>query len=315
MVTIYAFSIENFKRSKYEVDALMDMAKVKLSQLAQHGDLLDRYGASVRVLGQRALVKADVLEAIDRAVHMTSGNKRAILNVCFPYTSHDEITTAIRNTVVEYSTPLLSPKRPFSESHIANTIRTRHLSAAAVRMRSHSPSSGSTSEIEDSASSSTTLHPESPHEDTTLSFSSSTSSSSISKPPHTYPDLLVTDTKSNHPPPTQIPAPLYPDPESITADILNDHVFTAGLPGLDLLVRTSGVERLSDFMLWQCHQDTEIVFLKCLWPEFDLWTFLPVLVEWQWRRRKADERKRGTQKIESSSGANGDGEKQEAGTR
>ncbi|KAK5015854.1 cis-prenyltransferase [Cryomyces antarcticus] len=76
VVTIYAFSIENFKRSRYEVDALMDMAKVKLSQLAQHGDLLDRYGASIRILGQRELVKPDVLEAIDRAVALTSGNDR-----------------------------------------------------------------------------------------------------------------------------------------------------------------------------------------------------------------------------------------------
>ncbi len=73
-MTIYAFSIENFKRSKYEVDALMEMAKIKLSQLAQHGELLDRYGASIRILGQRDLVKPDVLQAIDRAVEMTSGN-------------------------------------------------------------------------------------------------------------------------------------------------------------------------------------------------------------------------------------------------
>lgn len=76
MVTVYAFSIENFNRSKYEVDALMDMAKVKLSELAQHGDLLDRYGACIRVLGQRDLVKPDVLEAIDKAVALTSGNTR-----------------------------------------------------------------------------------------------------------------------------------------------------------------------------------------------------------------------------------------------
>lgn len=74
VVTVYAFSIENFNRSKYEVDALMEMAKVKLSQLAQHGDLLDRYGASVRILGQRDLVKPDVLEAIDRAVELTKRN-------------------------------------------------------------------------------------------------------------------------------------------------------------------------------------------------------------------------------------------------
>jgi ditrans,polycis-polyprenyl diphosphate synthase len=74
IVTVYAFSIENFKRSKYEVDALMEMAKVKLSQLSQHGDLLDRYGASVRVLGQRDLVKPDVLEAIEKAVELTRNN-------------------------------------------------------------------------------------------------------------------------------------------------------------------------------------------------------------------------------------------------
>lgn len=74
VVTVYAFSIENFKRSKYEVDALMEMAKVKLSQLSQHGDLLDRYGASIRILGQRDLVKPDVLEAIDKAVELTRNN-------------------------------------------------------------------------------------------------------------------------------------------------------------------------------------------------------------------------------------------------
>ena len=74
VVTVYAFSIENFKRSKYEVDALMEMAKVKLSQLSQHGDLLDRYGASVRILGQKDLVKPDVLEAIDKAVELTRNN-------------------------------------------------------------------------------------------------------------------------------------------------------------------------------------------------------------------------------------------------
>lgn len=75
-MTIYAFSIENFKRSKHEVDALMSMAKVKLQQLAEHGALLDRYGASIRVLGQRELVQPDVLMAVDKAVAMTAHNKK-----------------------------------------------------------------------------------------------------------------------------------------------------------------------------------------------------------------------------------------------
>ena len=247
----------------------MDMAKVKLAQMLQHGDLLDRYGVAIRVSGQRELTKPDLLADIDRATKSTSRNGDAILNVCFPYTSHEEMTTAIRSTVVDYSKLLPVHQRPFSESHIKHTIRSRHLSVAAARIRdrSRSPSSGGTSEVEDSTSSSTTLGPDSPPPDSLL--------------PEKIDDGSDDEIRNK-----------YPDPECITPEILNDHMYTAGLPPLDLLVRTSGVERLSDFMLWQCHENTEIVFLKCLWPEFDLWSFLPVLVEWQWRRKKTDERER-----------------------
>ncbi|TKA67473.1 hypothetical protein B0A49_08491 [Cryomyces minteri] len=276
VVTIYAFSIENFKRSRYEVDALMDMAKVKLSQLAQHGDLLDRYGASIRILGQRELVKPDVLDAIDRAVALTSGNDRAILNVCFPYTSRDEITTAIRGTVADYSKPFKPAlKRPFSETHITRNIRSRQLSIVSeepLALRSTSDTASSVdADADDSASASTTPNP-------------SSSTSVTNKNPF--------EDNSNPPDfePSKSAVSNYPDPETITSETLSDHMSTAGTPPLDLLVRTSGVERLSDFMLWQCHQDTSIVFLECLWPEFDLWQFLPVLVEWQWQRKKALER-------------------------
>lgn len=88
-------------------------------------------------------------------------------------------------------------------------------------------------------------------------------------------------------------AATFRDPETITAETLTDNMLTTGAPPLDLLVRTSGVQRLSDFMLWQCHEKTSIVFLDCLWPEFDLWQFLPVLVEWQWQKKKLQEQDRG----------------------
>jgi ditrans,polycis-polyprenyl diphosphate synthase len=78
VVTIYAFSIENFKRSKHEVDALMSMAKVKLEQLSEHGALLDRYGASVR-----ELIKPDVLKAVDNAVSRTAHNKKSVALHCW----------------------------------------------------------------------------------------------------------------------------------------------------------------------------------------------------------------------------------------
>ncbi|EHY60835.1 Dehydrodolichyl diphosphate synthase complex subunit SPAC4D7.04c [Exophiala dermatitidis] len=291
-VTIYAFSIENFKRSKYEVDALMEMAKIKLKQLVEHGDLLDRYGARIRILGQRELIKPDVLEVVDQAVKMTQGNGNCVLNVCFPYTSREEITAAVRGTVEEFSRPIPPvAKSPFKEERIAHTIRSQQQSstylepeAAGSGFGLQSPSSSTTSlssydndndndtlSSSVSVSTSTTLHPD----DNTEMTSTSTSS-----------EQQQTQSHGDKNTPLKLK---YPSPELITPETLDSHMYTAGDPPVDLLIRTSGVSRLSDYLLWQCHEDTQIVFLDVLWPDFDLWSFLPVLWEWQWRTRKCQQ--------------------------
>jgi hypothetical protein len=81
VVTVYAFSIENFNRPKYEVEGLMQLAKVKLEQLTKYGHILDRYGARVRVLGQRELIRADVLAEVDKAVARTKHNNKFVSNI------------------------------------------------------------------------------------------------------------------------------------------------------------------------------------------------------------------------------------------
>lgn len=288
-VTIYAFSIENFKRSRWEVDALMDMAKTKLVQMSAHGELFERYGASVKILGDRDLIREDVLKQVDRAVEMTKNNGKAVLNVCFPYTSREEITRSIRDTVQEYSQPPRKKqgKKMFSENHIQQNIKSRHLYSVEEEDNSNNKSqdtlnlaaAGSDvdsafSDQEQRSTSSTTQ----PSEDTAPSSRTSHSAS---------PDLKPLD------PSTKAAAAAstahLPDPELITASTLTNNMYTRDAPPLDLLVRTSGVSRLSDFMLWQCHEGTELRFLDILWPEFDLWHFLPVLLEWQRGQRKARE--------------------------
>jgi ditrans,polycis-polyprenyl diphosphate synthase len=54
----------------------MDMAKLRLVQLAQHGQLLQRYGAKIQFLGKRDMVRPDVLEAIEEAIELTKDNGR-----------------------------------------------------------------------------------------------------------------------------------------------------------------------------------------------------------------------------------------------
>ena len=181
VVTIYAFSIENFKRSKYEVDVLMDLAKNNLLQLCQHGDIADQYDIRIKILGQRNLVAEDVRKVIERAESMTATNTRATLNVCFPYTSRDEMTAAV--------------------SSLVEKAETGGLSRAEI--------------------------------------------------------------------------------EHLSIHDFEEELMTVGCPDPDIMIRTSGVERLSDFLLWQSGQSTTIRFVDAYWPDFNLWTFLPILVEWQ----------------------------------
>ncbi|MEL7048243.1 MAG: isoprenyl transferase [Pseudomonadota bacterium] len=56
-------------------------------------------------------------------------------------------------------------------------------------------------------------------------------------------------------------------PDAISAEALDAYLDTAGVPDPDLLIRTSGELRLSNFLLWQCAY-TEFVFLEENWPEF-----------------------------------------------
>jgi ditrans,polycis-polyprenyl diphosphate synthase len=179
------------------------------------------------------------------------------------------MTTAIRTTVEEYSTTPRPHSTLFTQNRITQKILSKQAgepdpleSITESPSPSPTPSSMQSDDQDDAVSTATTLH------------------SSDSTAVKTADDEAA--------------VAIYPNAETITPETLDRHMYTAGCPPLDIFVRTSGVERLSDFLLWQTHQSTQVFFLKCFWPEFDLWHFLPVLVEWQWRQKQnaRDERPR-----------------------
>lgn len=186
--TVYAFSIENFKRLKTEVDWLMDLAKAKLKQMSQHGELCDQYGIRICILGNFSFLESGVREVLLEIMESTKHNSRAVLNVCFPYTSRDEMTNAIKRT------------------------------AASLSASTASTASTSIVDIVDEA----------------------------------LLDLLM---------------------------------YTSDSPPLDLLIRTSGTYRLSDFLLWQCVPSLcAIVFSDKLWPEFTPWDMTKILLTWSFNK-------------------------------
>src|SRR5205807_10050762 len=71
----------------------------------------------------------------------------------------------------------------------------------------------------------------------------------------------------------------------IDEDLINQHLYTNNLPELDLLIRTSGEMRLSNFLLWQAAY-AEIFVTKPLWPDFRGIDLLNAILEYQKRERR-----------------------------
>jgi undecaprenyl diphosphate synthase len=75
------------------------------------------------------------------------------------------------------------------------------------------------------------------------------------------------------------------DPETITPELVSSRLFTSALPEPDLVIRTSGERRLSNFLLWQSAY-AELMFVDTLWPDFGRQEFLDALDKFSQRERR-----------------------------
>lgn len=75
------------------------------------------------------------------------------------------------------------------------------------------------------------------------------------------------------------------DPEKITEQVFEQHLYTAGVPDPDLLIRTSGEQRISNYLLWQLAY-TELIFVDKFWPDFTPEDFMESLLTYQNRERR-----------------------------
>jgi undecaprenyl diphosphate synthase len=75
------------------------------------------------------------------------------------------------------------------------------------------------------------------------------------------------------------------DPANIDEALISNHMYTAGLPDPDLLIRTSGEQRISNFMLWQLAY-TELYITSTLWPDFRRDELFAAIHEYQKRERR-----------------------------
>jgi undecaprenyl diphosphate synthase len=73
--------------------------------------------------------------------------------------------------------------------------------------------------------------------------------------------------------------------ENIDENTINNHLYTFNLPNVDLMIRTSGEQRISNFLLWQMAY-AELYFTNILWPDFRQEHFYDAIIEYQNRERR-----------------------------
>lgn len=74
-------------------------------------------------------------------------------------------------------------------------------------------------------------------------------------------------------------------PEAVSDDVISRHLNTAEYPDPDLLIRTSGEQRISNFLLWEIAY-SEVYFTNVLWPDFTKQHFLDAVLDYQGRERR-----------------------------
>lgn len=127
-LSVYAFSIENFQRSPKEITAILDIVRIALDDMAAPGSLVHRLGCRVRVIGDRAMVPAEVRAAIDRAERVTRHHSAMTVFISVAYDGREDIVQAARQCVAE---AMERPGRSRSAASVASSITieamTRHM--------------------------------------------------------------------------------------------------------------------------------------------------------------------------------------------
>ena len=93
VLSVYAFSIENFKRTQNEVDYLMD---IFVKTFNKKFEKLHKENIKIVFSGRREPLREDVLKAMDKIVEKTKNNQKGILNICLNYGGRQEIIDGMK---------------------------------------------------------------------------------------------------------------------------------------------------------------------------------------------------------------------------
>lgn len=199
-ITIYAFSIDNFKRKPDEVQFLMDLILEKIEVLLREENIVKQYGVKVEFLGNLNLLPEPIRIVAEKAMAATAQNNGPVILVCVAYTCTDEIVHAIQGLYRE------------KQARIQKTEGEKQ--------------------------------------------------------------------RGDHDDPVEHSEGSNVEEFSVSPVDLERHMYFAGYPDPDVLIRTSGEMRLSNFLLWQSTFSL-LYNHKVLWPDISLWHLVRAILQYQ----------------------------------
>ena len=246
-LTLYCFSTENWARPKDEVDGIIHL----IDNLREDcGDILRARRVRLCILGNRRdALSEEVLAFVDELEAGSSG--QYTFNICFSYGARNEITAAVRSIAHEVSYCTFAPLNrllfPVASPRPPCVDAQQHLRPTERRPAHTQCASTPTIECQ----SLDQLQTVAAH----LAYMRS--------------QVELGRTSSS----------------DISEDVVNRHLWTAGQPDPELLIRTSGEQRISNFLLYQLAY-TELIFCPILWPDFGREALLDCLEEYAKRDRR-----------------------------
>lgn len=122
-LTLYAFSSENWKRPREEVDSLMGLLRLYLQTELKR---INSTGVKMRFIGERTPLPQDVLAMLSEAEQRTAHNRQLTLTLAINYGSHHEIINAVRRLALSAVAGKIAPLS-ITEADLASELETQHL--------------------------------------------------------------------------------------------------------------------------------------------------------------------------------------------
>ncbi|XP_022739354.1 rubber cis-polyprenyltransferase HRT2-like isoform X2 [Durio zibethinus] len=269
-VTVYAFSIENFKRRPDEVQSLMDLMLEKIEALLMEESIVNQYGIRVYFIGNLKLLSEPVRAAAEKVMSVTANNNKAVLLVCVAYTSSDEIVHAVEESCKDKRSEIrLWNSSETNNGEIEDVKEVKKTNCMIVHdIQNLCDDRSAESQGLKSSRGCNGVIGGFQREN---GFDSRWDEVLTSKASRTgeFSGMEVEgceNLREKHP--------------VIKLVDVEKHMYMAVAPDPDILIRSSGETRLSNFLLWQTSY-CPLYYPAALWPEIGLWQLTWAILNFQ----------------------------------